>query len=244
METLQPLLFRLPRELRDEIYQYTLDDDLKQQRLDFQQRHDVRERAITPPIRALPPICGVSKQVYYEATPFFLSQITPLSLTVETTCWLRKWLATFPSETGYRAIRQLAFRSFHGPEQIKGFELIALCPNLRSLDVMFGDEYSDPGTVPSLAIESLSSAANAYDTLENIVVMHQLHRYIEIPKLERMDFGFHDWQGDVSCERARQVMEWLRVKFHAKGRDVHIECQQMRQEMSDSDDDFVCALWD
>lgn len=228
--------FRLPRELRDKVYHYIF-DALLWKWLDFQQHHNVCEREITPPIHALPPICKASKQTYYEATPFFLKQVTPFSLNVETTCWLRKWLATFPSDTGYRAVRQIAFRNFHGPEQIKGFELLALCSNLRHLDVMLGDEYSDPGTVPSLAIKSLSSAVNAYESLDNIILMHQLYRFVELPRLQRLYFGFHDWQGEMSYDRARQVMEWLRVKFRAKGNKVYLDCRQMRYSCSNASDD-------
>jgi hypothetical protein len=101
-------------------------------------------------------------------------------------------------------------------------------PNLKYLCVMLGDEYSDPGTVPSLAISSLSSSVNAYESLENIILMHQLHRCIDIPNLEVLEFGFHDWEQPMSHDRARQVKEWLDVKFKAKGKEVNIVCKQMQ----------------
>jgi hypothetical protein len=184
----------------------------------------VEERKVTPPIESLPPICVVSKQLYDETTPYFLTRIMPISLNVATSCWLRKWLATF--ELGYRSIHQLSFRNFHGPEQIKGYELIVLCPNLRYLFVMIGNEHSDPGTVPSLAISSLSSSANAYESLDNIVLMHKLSQLVETPELQVLEFGFHDWE-PMSHDRARQVKEWLSVKFRAKGKDVSIVCSRV-----------------
>lgn len=153
---------------------------------------------------------------------------------------MRKWLATFPCNSGFRAIRQLAFRNFHGPEQIKGYELIALCPNLRSLNIMFGDEFADPGMVPSLSIKSLSISVNAYESLDNIILIHQLHKLLQIPKLKRLDFGFHDWKHPMSNERARQVKAWLGVKFQGDGKKVHIVCKQMMY-IHDSDESEMCS---
>jgi hypothetical protein len=243
MDVSSPLL-RLPRELRDEIYKYVF-DRYHQERLHLSQHHNIQERAVTPPIRALPPICGASHQLYDETTPHFLTRVTPTSSNVATTCWMHKWLATFPSELGYRSIQQLAFRNFHGPEQIKGYELIALCPKLRYLDVMLGDEYSDPGTVPSLAFSSLSSSVNAYESLDNIILIHQLHRLVDIPNLELLEFGFHDWEERISNDRARQIKEWLKVKFQAKGKDVHVVCKQMqwRGRHSAEDVDEIALHW-
>jgi hypothetical protein len=219
---------RLPRELRDHILDCLFDNE-QQRRIDFSRQHNVEEARVTRPLESLHPICRVSQQLYFEATPCYLSRVTPISFNVATTSWLRKWLAAFrPSGLGYRSIRQLAFRSFHGPEQIKGYELIALCPNLQYLNIMLGDEYSGAGDVPSLAISSLSSLANAYDSLDNIILMHQLHRLLEIPMLEVLEFGFHDWAQPVSCDRARQVKEWLKGKFQGKGKEVYVVCKQMQ----------------
>jgi hypothetical protein len=243
MNLSSPLL-RLPRELRDEIIRYIF-DDYNQERLQFDQHHNVLERVVTPPIRALPPICSVSQQLYLETTPYFLTRVTPIARNLATACWIRKWLATFPSEVGYRSIQQLAFRNFHGPEQIKGYELIALCPNLRYLNIMFGDEYSDPGTVPSLAISSLSSHVNAYESLDNIIIIHQLHRLLEIPNLEVLEFGFHDWELGVSSHRARQVKEWFKAKFQARGKYLLVVCKQMQWSGRQTTDDVdeVALRW-
>jgi hypothetical protein len=243
MASPSPLL-RLPRELRDEIIKYIF-NNFDQERLHFGRYHNVQERTVTPPINALPPICSTSQQLYDETTPYFISRVTPQSSSVATTCWLRRWLTTIPLELGYRSIHHLAFRNFHGPEQIKGFELIALCPNLRHLNIMLGDEYSDPGTIPSLAISSLSSSVNAYESLDNIISMHQLHKLIVIPKLELLEFGFHDWEQPVSCDRARQVKEWLKVKFQARGREVIVVCKQMQWggNVSFDDVDEIADRW-
>jgi hypothetical protein len=243
MNTSSPLLC-LPRELRDDIIKYVF-DAFDQERLRFSKHHNVSERIITPPLRSLPPICAVSRQLYAEATPYFLTRITLVSSNVATSCWLRRWLASFPTNLGYRSIRHLFFRNFHGPEQIRGYDLIALCPNLRSLNIMFGDEYSDPGTVPSLATTSLSSVVNAYECFDNILLMHQLHRLIEIPNLETLEFGFHNWEQPFSSNRARQVKEWLTVKFQAKGKSTHIICKQMQWGSTHSADnvDEVFSRW-
>jgi hypothetical protein len=240
----QSAMLRLPRELRDEIYHYVF-DDLNLERVDFHRRHNILQRDVTRPSRALHPLCNTSQQLYIEATPVLFSRVTPISHNVATTCWLRNWLATFPAETGYRAIKQFAFRNFHGPEQIKGYDFVALCPNLRYLSVMLGDEYSSPGNIPSLAITSLSTSANAYDSLDNIILMHQLHKLVEIPRLEVLEFGFHDWEQPISCDRARQVKEWLGVKFRARGRDVNVVCKQMQWGALHPDDDLddLSARW-
>jgi hypothetical protein len=227
MSQTSPLL-RLPRELRDQIFEHLFDNE-QQRRIDFDRMHNVEEATVTRPLESLHPISRVSQQLYIEAIPSYLSCVTPISFNVATTCWLRKWLATIPpSGLGYRSIRQLAFRSFHGPEQIKGYELMAMCPNLQFLNIMLGDEYSEAGDVPSLAISSLTSFANEYDSLDNIILMHQLHRLLDLPKLEVLEFGFHDWAQPVSCNRARQVKEWLKSKFQAKGREVYVVCKQMQ----------------
>ncbi|KAH7395270.1 hypothetical protein DE146DRAFT_616173 [Phaeosphaeria sp. MPI-PUGE-AT-0046c] len=241
MNFLSPLL-HLPRELRDEIMDYVF-CEYDQERLRFSRHHDVTERTITPPTKALPPICIASQQLYFETTPYFLNHITLVSNTVVTTCWLRRWLATLPS--GYRSVRHLTFRNFHGPEQIKGLELIALLPNLRVLNVMLGDEYSDPGDVPSLALSPLSSAINAYENIDNIILMYQLHRLFEIPNLEVLEFGFHNWEQPVSSHRARQVKQWFVSKFQARGRDVNVVCKQMQWDNGSSSDDVdeVLLRW-
>lgn len=225
MSTLPPLL-RLPQELRDDIYAYIF-DDFPHQRLRINKYHNVHERTITLPLKALPPICTTSLQIYHETTPYFLQRITLLAFNLQTTCWLRRWLATFPSNHGYLSIQALAFRNFHGPEQLKSYELLSLCPNIRSLNIMFGDEFSDPGMVPSLAISSLSSTINAYESFENLLLMHQLHRVVALPKLEVLEFGFHDWLEPVSGARERQIEEWLRMKFRGRGRDVRVFCKQV-----------------
>jgi len=226
MSDMSPLL-RLPRELRDHVIKYVF-CDFDQERLDFNRHHDVHERNVTPPLKSLPPICALSQQLYEETTPYFLTLITPISFNVATSCWLRKWLPTLSSGLGYRSIRRLAFRNFHGPEQHKGYELIAKCPNLHHLFIMLGDEYADAGTVPSLAISSLSSSVNAYESLDNIILMHQLHKLADIPTLRVLEFGFHDWEQPMSHDRARQIKNWLGVKFEAKGMDVNIVCKQMQ----------------
>ena len=237
-------LLLLPRELRNEITKYVF-SAFYLERLDFSRHHNVQERIVTPPIKSLPPICVACHQLYDETTPYFLTRIMPISFNVNTTCWLRRWLATFPSGSGYRSIHSLSFRNFHGPEQIKGYELIALLPNLKHLFVMLGDEYSDPGTVPSLAISSLSSSANAYESLDNIILMHQLHRLVDIPNLKVLEFGFHDWEQPMSHDRARQVKEWLNVKFRAKGKEVYIVCKQMQWggDYSAADGDEILMRW-
>ncbi|KAF2027696.1 hypothetical protein EK21DRAFT_102393 [Setomelanomma holmii] len=232
----QSRLMSLPRELRDMILDYVL-DDYAQERINFNRRHNVQEQIITTPLRALPSICATSQQLYAEAMPLFLCRVTPVSHNVATTIWLRRWLATFPLGLGYDCIQELSFRNFHGPEQIKGYELITLCPNLRYLSIMFGDEYSNPGTVPSMAIKPLSSSANVYENLDNIILMHQLRKLTEVTNLELLEFGFHDWDQPISFDRARQVKEWLRVKFRAKGKDVPIVCKQMRWNGMYSTDD-------
>jgi hypothetical protein len=243
MNALCPLL-RLPQELRDEIVEFVF-SDFDQERLRINRHHDVTERTIKAPRQALPPICIASQQLYLETTPLFLNRIKLASNNVATTCWLCRWLATLPAGRGYRSVRHLAFRNFHGLEQIKGIELIALCPNVRSLNIMLGDEYSDPGNVPSMALSTLSSAINAYENLDNIILMYQLHRLIEIPNLEVLEFGFHNWELPVSSIRARQVKQWFVSKFQAKGRSVHVVCKQMQwgRESATDDVDEVMLQW-
>jgi hypothetical protein len=237
-------LLRLPRELRDEIIRYTF-DGYDQERLHVSRHHFVLEQVVTPPIGALPPISTVSQQLYLQATPYFLTLVTPISTNYATTCWIRKWLATFPSDLGYRSIQQLAFRNFHGPGQARGYELIALCPRLRHLSIMFGDEHSDSGTILSLSIRSHSSSVNANESLDNIILIHQIHRILEIPNLELLEFGFHDWEHQISYGRAAQIKEWLQVKFRAKGKDVYVVCKQMQWHgrYSLEDVDEIAERW-
>jgi hypothetical protein len=220
-------LLRLPRELRDEIIKYTF-DDYNQEPLHFSQRHPVLERVVTPPIGALPPICIVSQQLYLEATPYFLILVTPISFNHATTCWIRKWLATFPSELGYRSIQQLAFRNFHGPEQARGYELIALCPKLRSLSIMFGSKRYDLEITPLTSISSHSSPANACESPLSIRLNHQIHKILAIPNLELFEFGFHDWEHPVNSARARHIKKWLQDRFQSKGKNVYVVCKQMQ----------------
>lgn len=231
MNSQSPLL-KLPRELRDQIVGYVF-EEFKQNRKASEHDYASHQQMTTVPFDHLPTICEASKQFYYETTPDFLSRITPILHNIDSICWLRRWLATFPSGSGFLAIRQLAFRNFHGPEQIKGYELIDLCPNLRRLNVMFGDEYSNPGTIPSLAIKSLGSSYTVHESLDDIIITYQLRRLLEVPKLERLDFGFHDWEQPISLHRAREMTEWLDAKFRAQGRNVRIGCRQILYNHTD-----------
>lgn len=240
----QSRLLRLPRELRDIIVVYIFDSfDLE--RLDFARHHPVQEHNITTPTRSLPPICVASRQLHDETLPYFLSRITPISHSLDTTIWMRRWLETLSPHLGFNAIYHLSFRNFHGAEQNKGYELIAQLPSLTHLIIMLGDPNSAPSTFPSLAISQLSSSANAYESLDNIIIMHRLHRLFEIPSLKVLEFGFHDWEQMISHDRARQVKEWLNIKFRAQGKDVNIVCKQMQWNGVDGNDhgDEVLQKW-
>lgn len=225
METASKFLC-LPRELRDEIFDFALDDG-KQERTGFTREHDTTEQ-IRPPLGDLPPLCSVSQQFYLEATPRYLNRATLSSSDATNTSWLIKWLAAFPGESGYRAVQHVAFRNFHDLEQLLGYQLLSSCYNIRSLNIMFGDEFSNTGMLSSLSMMGYSGAMNAYESIDNFMLKYQLHRLLELPKLETLDFGFHDWVQPVSTERARYMKDWLTEEFRARGRYVKIECRQMQ----------------
>ncbi|KAH8724891.1 hypothetical protein GQ44DRAFT_707979 [Phaeosphaeriaceae sp. PMI808] len=235
----QSLLLRLPRELRDLIIRFTL-DELDQIRLDFDRTHNVREHNITPPLYSLPPICAVSQQLYHEATPYFMSKVSPISFNLATTCWLRSWLATFPAGTGYHCIRHISFRNFNSSEQLHGYELIALCPNLRHLNIMFNVEYVSPSATPL----TITPEVSAIESLDDLIHTYQLKKIFDVPKLQIFEFGFHHWKLPVSSERTTRVTEWFQAGFRGRGKHVDIVCSQLTERNITYDDvDDIHIRW-
>ena len=229
-------LLRLPREIRDQIVGYVFEDVEPHEKIEFKLADTQDLKRVDPTWDHLPHICHASMQLYHETTPAFLSHVTPVLQDVETICWMRKWLKSFAYNAGFRAIKQLSFRNFYGPEQIKGHELIALCPNLRHIDITFGDEFSNH--VPGNSWDWKREAShNPLESLDEMIRSYQLNDLLAIPKLERFSFEFFQWDVLVSPVRARQLIEWLQIGFAAKGKMVQIECDELRRYDEESEEE-------
>lgn len=222
----------LPRELRDHIIRYTLDDfheDPENVPVDMSWEASLA-RDLSPWSECLPPICKVSYQLYFEATTIYLSMITPLLRDFQTTAWLTRSLAAFPADSGYSSIRRLAFRNFHGIGQTKGYELIALCPNLQKLSVMFGDEFDRPVWSPTPfqdAIEKPNGSIDAHQNLANTILMYEMHHILRVPRLKKFEFAYHSWDYIITSKSAEEMISWFSQQFLAVAMSVEIACAQL-----------------
>ncbi|OAL51867.1 hypothetical protein IQ07DRAFT_586217 [Pyrenochaeta sp. DS3sAY3a] len=195
-------------------------------------------RDLSPWSECLPPICKVSSQLYFEATSIYLNMITPVLRDFQTMAWLTRSLAAFPAGTGYKSIRRLTFRNFHGIEQTRGYQLIALCPSLRSLEIMFGDEYHRPERSPTPVedvIDAPNGSIDAHENLTATILMYEMHRLFKVPNLKQLGFGFHGWTSSTSPKLAEQIISWLAQEFLAGAMSVELKCAQLHYDTSDEE---------
>ncbi len=220
----QSRLLRLPREIRDHIVEYVF-DDLNGDLITFKQSNKCSFRKISAPFDGLPGICNTSRLLYYEATPVFLSRVTPVLHHVESITYLRRWLETLPPRIGFQVIRRLKFKYFHGPEQIKGWELISRCPNLRHLNIRFTCESASFGSAGSAGYfeTHFNNFTSSHGGLDSIIRLYDLEKLFEIPKLERLEFGSYDWRRRYGLGRTKQLCEWLSMWFQMHDRTVNVE---------------------
>lgn len=170
MKTAPFQLLALPREIRDEIYAYHFAlpwIDLSGNKLHEPLLIDVSAHiprsplgvpstTLTIPYSMLAPLCKSCKQLYWEATPFYISSCLFSIEDTTTTKFLTGWLDTFGVE-GWKAVRHLEFRDFSRVrmgDDVSGIgggvwekdaegwgqegtdhDMLLKCPNLRTLNI-------------------------------------------------------------------------------------------------------------
>ncbi|KAF2492591.1 hypothetical protein BU16DRAFT_85987 [Lophium mytilinum] len=95
--------------------------------------------------KLLPPICLVNKQLWVEASTFFIEK-NVLDVCTDARD-MSGWLHSFPDNEGYAAVRKLKLSSELSYEEYSGsygveyepdnLELVARCPNIRNIKLKY-----------------------------------------------------------------------------------------------------------
>ena len=100
-------LLQIPRELRDIIYNFVLQDSGT--------AVEIKQHLDSPPHRPsfLPPPSNTCHYICFEALPCYIRSCMFVIRSFPGLQWLHKLLDALPDEEGYSAIRSLSFINFH-----------------------------------------------------------------------------------------------------------------------------------
>ena len=253
-----PSLLDLPRELRDPIYDHHFSlpyisplaegQSLPNPLLLDVSAHIPRHPLGLPlqsssginsiPYTLLAPLCHANKQLYCEATPFFVSSCIFSIEDTETAKFLKNWLDTF-GKRAWENIRHLEFQDFPRVEDsfydtqrnvyIRSedtFEhcLIQLCPNLTTLSINLltpRELYCRRGS-PFIDLDAATSIKSAY----------RLDPLTNIPSLRKLSFRFpkekETWiRQELSLDLKWWLQDWRWDEEHGRHErkhDVEVDC--------------------
>ena len=145
-------LFRLPRELRDQIYAYVFDtapmswltphiEEHFPHRIGFPasstRRHGFESTVLFHPFPAL---CCASRRLFVESTPRFLTCVDTFTVTSQTARLFYEWLEQFPNDEGFKAIRDYAgygWETFELESTQLHVDLLTRLTNIDNLHLTF-----------------------------------------------------------------------------------------------------------
>lgn len=144
--------FRLPRELRDQIYAHVFDiapmnwlvphiDEHFPARISFPdswtKRHGHNSSVL---FHAFPALCCTSRQIFLESTPHFLTRVEAFTFNAQSSKLFRDWFAQFPDNEGFKAIREYAcyeWKAFELEETQVQVDLLTRLANVEDLHISF-----------------------------------------------------------------------------------------------------------
>lgn len=143
-EALSPTFFRLPRELRDQIYEHVfqtalVECPLPQINFPASWTRDYGHDS-TQFFHPFPALCCVSHQLFQESVPIFLTRVETFTFNIETCQRLLDWLAQFPNDEAFRAIRDYSsfeWNAFDSTSINLHTSLLSRMSNLESLALTF-----------------------------------------------------------------------------------------------------------
>lgn len=247
LDTMPPIsLLSLPRELRDEIYRHVLKppftstfDNMTNGNND----KDIMNPIITGPdfetlFPSLPPICRISKQLYHETTPLYLSHCTLHFSDAKSTIFLLQWLFEFGPSV-HRYIQRLRLDEF---TEASACLLHALLPQLKSLITLHLSLYTSTPTSRPIRYNSAEDIS-----LPSLISSHRLDRILELDRLESLTFVFRDLFESREKEHLCHMLKgWFWNEFCRRGRMGVSVRHSLGQGESDSDSDSFegCMMFD
>ncbi|OAL54488.1 hypothetical protein IQ07DRAFT_583780 [Pyrenochaeta sp. DS3sAY3a] len=143
-EARSPMFLRLPRELRDQIYEHVFEtasaEWLPHQRnFPTSWTRDYGHDS-TRFFHTFPALCCVSHQLFQESVPIFLTRVETFTFNIETCQRLLDWLAQFPDDEAFRAIRDYSsfeWNAFDSTSINLHTSLLSRMSNLASLALIF-----------------------------------------------------------------------------------------------------------
>lgn len=151
-EPISSPFFRLPRELRDQIYTYVFEtapmewlvphtEEHFPYRISFPDAWTKRYGHNTETIsHAFPALCCASRQLFYESVPRFLTRVEVFTFNTETTKKILDWLAQFENDEAFKAIKEYMcyeWTVFDSEAIDLQFNLVSRMINLETLYLQF-----------------------------------------------------------------------------------------------------------
>lgn len=182
------ILFRLPLELRELIYQYVVplpSSDISPPRL-LISAADVISRSPSCDPSWLPPIARVSPETRNDVALYILRQVEVYIPYHQTLQYLNRFLATLPCGQGQGAIRQLNFPSFGAARLAKGQETVFIdfareCPQLAMLQI--GINAPDMRKTNEALLQPTGRYGDAMLDAESIIEFYKLRELMDLTEL-------------------------------------------------------------
>ncbi|KAF2704922.1 hypothetical protein K504DRAFT_460710 [Pleomassaria siparia CBS 279.74] len=160
----------------------------------------------------VPALCDVSRQVYCESLPFYLSCVaTIFTRDAAATDFLTAWLETFPHNAAFPSI--VAVRMHTLPSSAsQQYDFLERCVNLASLRIIFNADDWVVGTPP---------------TLKACHEFAQFDRLLRLPKLQQLQFTFgvnKTGQGQAWADLTKHIEDWVAGRWkEERGRGVAVK---------------------
>jgi hypothetical protein len=242
----------LPRELRDEVYKFSLpqDDPSKESTwLRFKCQNDPSAsqllensksplgnddtRAIKNGIQGsssrvfpLPPICLASKTTYNEAVPLVLQCSTIYCSSPDTIQYLFDWLAKFPHPDGYGSIRSLVIE--YGMIDARECEAIARSCQRDLFGKCTNLRYLTllfRRPFVNLVVSGLNRINPFRSEAPNIVGSCQFEEIVAIPMLEKLVLDFSSAYEATHYMVPEHMNDWYARRWKEEERAVVLECK-------------------
>ncbi|KAF2797074.1 hypothetical protein K505DRAFT_415299 [Melanomma pulvis-pyrius CBS 109.77] len=228
----------LPRELRDEIYKYSLPESQPSDVLiwpNASTKQNKHMASIRPPFASFPSICLASKTTYHEVIPLFLQTLNIVSEDSQTTKNLILWLSTFAHSTGFNSIRNLTITPFNplatdrraGPQHpalTHQTSLLSKCTSLRTLTLTFTRSFETTvNREMCLNRFELCSVGVADHRERSIAVAYYLEEIVALPKLEKLVLDFKALDEAFSWHIDDKINEWYVMRWKEERRNVLVE---------------------
>jgi hypothetical protein len=209
--SLPSLLLRLSRELRDQIYTYTLDDS----ELFVKSRAAITTSSKIALFHDLPALCQANRQLFNEATPIFLAQ-NLFSWNTQESKQLLDLYSHLPEDAASKRVKHISIYNWTEQGTPTHLELISKFTHLQSVEIIFSFPSIEDGVrmerfdytneqecylenglhydLPEGRSLEEEKASLAQD-VETFVAKYGLDRIIDMPKLHGMQFLFATNQG-------------------------------------------------